>query len=53
MATFKTNDNVELYYEVKGEGKPVLMIPGWTCTTQFFKKNSDVSSGFIRKFKFK
>ena len=42
MATFKTNDNVELYYEVKGEGKPVLMIPGWTCTTQFFKKNSDV-----------
>lgn len=22
MATFKTNDNVELYYEVKGEGKP-------------------------------
>jgi pimeloyl-ACP methyl ester carboxylesterase len=42
MATFKTNDQVELYYEVKGQGKPLLMIPGWTCTTQFFNKNSDV-----------
>lgn len=41
MATFYTNDHVELYYEVKGAGKPLLMIPGWTCTTQFFKKNSD------------
>ena len=48
MATFKTNDNVELYYEVKGEGKPVLMIPGWTCTTQFFKKNSDVLAENVR-----
>ncbi len=42
MSTFYTNDQVELYYEVKGEGKPILMLPGWTCTSQFFKKNSDV-----------
>ena len=42
MATFKTNDNVELYYEVYGEGKPLLMLPGWTCSTNFFKKNKDV-----------
>ncbi len=42
MATFKTNDGVELYYEVKGKGKPLLMIPGWTCSSEFFKKNSDV-----------
>ena len=39
MATFKTNDNVELYYEVEGEGKPLLMLSGWTCTTKFWRKN--------------
>ena len=27
MSTFKTNDNVEIYYEVKGEGKPLFMLP--------------------------
>ncbi|MEG1432184.1 alpha/beta fold hydrolase [Eubacterium sp.] len=42
MAVFKTNDGVSLYYEVKGEGKPLLMLPGWTCTTRFFDHNSDV-----------
>ncbi len=41
MATFKTNDNVEIYYEVKGEGKTLFMLPGWTCTTNFWKKNVD------------
>lgn len=39
MATFKTNDNVEIYYEIEGEGNPLLMLPGWTCTTNFWKKN--------------
>lgn len=41
MATFRTNDNVELYYEVKGEGKPLLMVPGWTCSTRFWDKNAN------------
>lgn len=41
MSTFKTNDNVEIYYEVKGEGKPLFMLPGWTCTTKFWQKNVD------------
>lgn len=39
MATFKTNDNVEIYYEVHGEGRPLFMLPGWTCTTKFWKHN--------------
>jgi pimeloyl-ACP methyl ester carboxylesterase len=42
MATFKTNDNVEIYYEIKGEGPILFMLPGWTCTTKFWKKNVDV-----------
>ena len=36
MATFKTNDNVELY-EVEGEGKPRAV--RLTCTTKFWRKN--------------
>ena len=39
MAVFQTNDNVSIYYEVTGEGKPLFMLPGWTCTTGFWKKN--------------
>ena len=36
-----TNDNVEIYYEVRGEGRPLFMLPGWTCTTNFWKHNVD------------
>ena len=39
MATFKTNDGVEIYYDVQGEGRPLFMLPGWTCTTKFWKYN--------------
>lgn len=34
-----TNDGVQLYYEDVGEGRPLLLIPGWTCTHSFFQKN--------------
>ena len=39
MATFLTNDHVEIYYEIHGTGKPLFLLPGWTCTTKFWKKN--------------
>lgn len=39
MATFHTNDNVEMHYEISGEGRPLLLLPGWTCTAKFWKKN--------------
>ncbi len=39
MATFLTNDNVSIYYEVTGTGKPLFMLPGWTCSTGFWKHN--------------
>jgi pimeloyl-ACP methyl ester carboxylesterase len=41
MPTITTNDGVKLYYEDKGKGRPLIMIPGWTCTHNFFKKNID------------
>ena len=46
MAVFKTNDNVEIYYEVRGEGRPLFLLPGWTCTTKFWQKNvEELSKG--------
>jgi pimeloyl-ACP methyl ester carboxylesterase len=39
MPTITTNDGVQLYYEDVGEGHPLLLIPGWTCTHNFFQKN--------------
>lgn len=41
MPTIQTNDGVELYYVDKGAGRPLILIPGWTCTHNFFKKNLD------------
>jgi non-heme chloroperoxidase len=39
MPTITTNDGVQLYDEDVGEGSPLLLIPGWTCTHHFFQKN--------------
>ena len=36
---------VELYYEDYGSGDPILIIPGLTCTTEFFEKNLQVLAG--------
>ena len=32
---------VELYYEDKGAGDPIIFIPGWTFTTEIFEHNLD------------
>lgn len=39
MATLTTNDDVKLYYETQGEGKPVVFVTAWASTTTFFEKN--------------
>ncbi len=36
---FKTSDGAYLYYEVHGQGKPILLLPGSNCSTEFFKHN--------------
>ena len=41
MPTVKTKDGVELFYVDKGQGKTIILIAGWTCTHEFFKKNID------------
>lgn len=38
MAYFLADDNAKIFYEIKGEGKPLIFIHGWTCNHEFFKK---------------
>ena len=32
----RVSDDLELYYEEFGQGDPMLLVPGWTGTTDFF-----------------
>lgn len=41
MPYFTTKDNVKIHYDEKGDGKAVLFLPGWSCTTHFFDKNTE------------
>jgi pimeloyl-ACP methyl ester carboxylesterase len=36
MSYYATLDNAKLYYEVRGTGKPVVFIHGWSCSTETF-----------------
>lgn len=38
---FQTSDGARIYFEEYGggKGKPLLMIPGFLCTTRFFQRN--------------
>ena len=33
---FETEPGVEIYYEVNGEGQPLIFVPGWTFSTEIF-----------------
>jgi non-heme chloroperoxidase len=37
MGKFTTSDGVNLYYEVNGEGKPIVLIHGWSADSTSFK----------------
>ncbi len=37
MSYFATDDHTKIYYEIKGEGKPLILIHGWSCTRQDYK----------------
>lgn len=38
MPYFCTEDNVNLYYEDQGKGKPIVLIHGWSCSRHHFSK---------------
>lgn len=35
-AHFETEPGVEIYYEITGDGAPLIFVPGWTFTTEVF-----------------
>lgn len=41
---FQTSDGVWLYYEVQGEGKPLIIVPGFAGTTRYFKDHMNAWS---------
>ncbi|MDD3253601.1 MAG: alpha/beta hydrolase [Lachnospiraceae bacterium] len=45
---FVTSDDAHIYYEDYGTGFPLVMIPGFLCTTKFFQKNAEVLSKEFR-----
>ena len=45
---FKTADGVSINYEIKGDGKPLLLVPGWSCSYHFFDKNIPVLSESLK-----
>lgn len=43
-----TTDKARIYYEDRGEGIPLVFIPGHMCTSRFFKKNAEALSQSYR-----
>ncbi len=45
---FTTSDGVHIYFEDRGKGIPIVMIPGFLCTTKFFENNAEALSADFR-----
>lgn len=45
---FTTSDGARIYFEDRGKGLPIVMVPGFLCTTKFFEKNAEVLSKEFR-----
>jgi non-heme chloroperoxidase len=35
----ETQDGAKIYYEDHGEGRPILLVHGWLCSSKFWQKN--------------
>lgn len=38
---FNTRDSAHLYYDVRGTGRPLVLIHGWQCSHLFWQRNVD------------
>ena len=38
---FNTADSAHLYYEVRGNGRPLVLVHGWQCSHLFWQRNVD------------
>ncbi|MBB4266249.1 alpha/beta fold hydrolase [Roseospira visakhapatnamensis] len=39
MPTMRTADGADLFYQERGQGRPLIMMPGWGCSHRFFDRN--------------
>ena len=44
---FRTSDDTSIYYEIEGQGQPLLLVHGWSCSNKFYQKNVE---GLKNKF---
>lgn len=49
---FPTQDGAHLYYEDVGSGIPIILVPGFMCTTKFFRNNIPELSKYYRVISF-
>ncbi|MDD4320115.1 MAG: alpha/beta hydrolase [Acidaminococcaceae bacterium] len=35
----RTTDAASIYYEIDGEGQPLVLVHGWACSSKFWQKN--------------
>jgi non-heme chloroperoxidase len=45
---FTTSDGAHIYFEDRGSGPALIMVPGFLCTTKFFEKNAEALSKEFR-----
>lgn len=43
-----TSDGVRIHFDDRGDGIPLVMIPGWGCSRAFFTRNTDALSEHFR-----
>ena len=36
---FQTQDDAQIYYEIHGEGRPLVLLHGWQCSHRFWQRN--------------
>lgn len=36
---FTTSDGAKIYFEDHGQGRPIVLVPGYLCTSRFFSRN--------------
>lgn len=47
MTYYYTEDHVDIYYEEQGEGKPVVLIHGWSASNEhFWKQKSELAKSY-------
>jgi len=48
MPTVRTSDGAEVFYQERGQGRPLVMMPGWGCSHRFFDRNVDALAKVCR-----